>query len=186
MNDYRARLHRRGVIGGAIGLAAGAVLDAGPVAAGRGWCRVDPVVAIDGEVADIFVAVPLADILAVNGATEIVVALPAGVDGRLVVPGLWATEKGDFSGAGFRHGEYTRFVKSRRLERTRDGIEVKVSVRVPARGKVPVRVEFAPRIVGVLRPDATKGAANAWVRLKTTFQPGGRSARVVFPSVSFF
>ena len=161
------RSTRRSVLlalgGGAAGLAPR------PAAAGRQWCRMDPLVAIDEALAEILVAVRFVDVLRVSGPTAIVVAVPPGVDARLLVPGAWSTKRGTLSGPGFRHGEYTRFRADRRLERTRKGIQLEIAVRVPSREPLPVRLEFAPRVVGLLDPAAAEGTTNAWVRLTTTF-----------------
>jgi hypothetical protein len=51
---------------------------------------------------------------------------------------------------------------------TDNGIEVLVEVFVPATDdEMPVRVEFAPRILGILWPASAEGTANSWVRLRT-------------------
>ena len=40
---------------------------------------------------------------------------------------------------------------------------------------MPVRVEFAPRAVGILWPASAEGTANEWITLRTTFSPGRES-----------
>ena len=125
--------------------------------AGVGWCRTDPVVVVDGRVADIFVSARFDDLSKINGPTEIVVSTPVGIDAELVI----AT-------AGFGYGEKVRFVQSESLQVTSQGIEVRVKVRVPARvDAVPVRVELAARVVGVLQPDEAEGNANNWIPLRS-------------------
>ena len=134
--------------------------------AGRAWCRTDPVVSINGELADVFVAGPPEAPLLVNGANEIVVTVPDGVKKQLVLNDL-----------GFGQGNTVSFKTSSRLRVTRSGVEVKVAVRVPVDdsklpdydGPMPVRVEFAPRVVGILSPASAEGTANQWVTLRTTF-----------------
>jgi hypothetical protein len=172
MQAPRVRVPRRVLGRGLLGLAAVGALGPQPSLATRGWCRMDPVIRIGDDptgIADIFVAVPLGDILAVNGETRIVVAVPPGVAAKLLVPGVWKDRRGELSGVGFGHGEFIRFVHSRRLRRRRQGIEVQVTVRVPARRAIPVRLEFAPRVLGILDPAANEGVANRPVRLRTTF-----------------
>lgn len=128
-----------------------------PVSAGRSWCRTDPVIQVDGDLADIFVSGPPEAPLLVTGPTEIVVTVPIGVDTRLIVADL-----------GFGKGQVVSFQKSSELHRTPTGIEIEVAIFVPAvDSDMPVRVEFAPRILGVLSPDSAEGTANSWVILKT-------------------
>ncbi len=148
--------HRRSVCR-ALGFAILALGLIGPSAsAGVGWCRTDPVVVIDGHLADIFVSARFDDLSKVNGPTEIVVSTPVGVDAELVI----AT-------TGFGYGEKVRFVESESLEVTSEGIELRIKVRVPARiDAMPIRVEFAPRVVGVLQPDEAEGHANEWISLR--------------------
>jgi hypothetical protein len=121
------------------------------------WCRTDPVVLIDGQLADIFVSAQFDDLKKVNGPTEIEVSTPVGVDPELAI----AT-------AGFGYGEKVRFAESESLKVTPEGIELRIKVRVPARDDaMPIRVEFAPHIVGVLRPAEAQGHANEWISLRT-------------------
>lgn len=120
--------------------------------AGVGWCRLDPIVMIDGNIADIFVAVPLLDLLKVNGPTEIIVTTPPDVSAYLILPGV-----------GFLHGEIVTFETSPELNVTEEGIDVWIQVYVPARKNIPVLVEFAPHIIGILWPTSAEGTANSWV-----------------------
>jgi hypothetical protein len=132
-------------------------LSAGGASASMGWCRSDPVVMIDGQVADVFISAPLDAPLKVTGPTEVVITVPVGVDAALIASDL-----------GFGSGEVVRFRESRRLRDLGDRVQVKVAVRVPAvDDEMPVRVEFAPRIVGILSPDQAEGTANRWITLKT-------------------
>jgi hypothetical protein len=115
------------------------------------------VVAIDGQLADVFVSAQVGDLLLVTGPTEIAVTTPVGVGSSLAV----AT-------AGFGYGEVVYFGESPSLNLTSEGIEVRIKVRVPARSDaMPIRVEFAPRVVGVLQPAAAEGNANQWISLRT-------------------
>jgi hypothetical protein len=113
---------------------------------------------IDGAIADVFVSAPLTAPLKVTGPTEVVITVPEGVETAVVLTDL-----------GFGRGETVTFKESARLRRTADGVQLKVAVRVPARDdEMPVRVEFAPRILGILWPDSAEGTANDWVVLRTT------------------
>lgn len=75
------------------------------VAASHGWCRSDPVVSIDGELADIVYDAPLEAPLNVSGPTQIVVTVPYGVQASLVL-----------AGPGFGHGEQVSFANSHKLK----------------------------------------------------------------------
>ena len=149
--------HRRSVCR-VLGFAILALSLLGPSAsAGVGWCRTDPVVVIDGRLADIFVSARFDDLSKVNGPTEIVISTPVGVDAELAI----AT-------TGFGYGEKVRFVQSESLQVTSQGIEVRIKVRVPARiDAMPIRVEVAPRVVGVLQPDEAEGNANEWISVRS-------------------
>ncbi len=127
-----------------------------PRQAGVHWCRTDPVVVIHGQIADVFVSVPLDALRKVNGPTEIVITTPVEVGASMAAPGV-----------GFGYGEKVMFEESPALEITPDGIEVRIKVQVPARDDIPVRVEFAPRVVGVLAPDRAEGTANEWISLRS-------------------
>ncbi len=71
------------------------------------------------------------------------------------------------AGVGFDRGERVRFARSRKLRRGKDGIQV--AVRAPSRVEMPITVESAPRILGILWPETADGQANEWVKLTTTF-----------------
>jgi hypothetical protein len=138
------------------GLALAAATEVGAI---KNWCRTDPVVAIDGELADIFVAAPVEAPTLVTGPNEVVVIVPRGVPARVILNDL-----------GFGKGTETAVEESRALRETEHGIEVVIKVRVPARDDdMPVRVEFAPRVVGILWPESAEGVANEWITLRTEF-----------------
>lgn len=129
-----------------------------PAAAGRGWCRSDPLILIDGELADIFCTAPLSMLLQATGPTKIVVTVPKGVKTHLVLGGI-----------GFGRGEKTTFKKSKRLKKKGGKIDVEIKAMMPAKNDLPVGLEFAPRLLGILNPDTAEGVANSWVTLKTKF-----------------
>ncbi len=134
------------------------VLATHPAAAGVGWCRTDPVVVIDGRVADVFVSVPLDALSRVTGPTEIVITVPVGVTNTWAVPG-----------PGFGYGEVVTFDQSPALSETAEGVEILVKVYLPATDdEMPVLVEFAPHVIGVLAPDGAEKTANTWIRLRTS------------------
>lgn len=132
------------------------LVTAAPARAGVGWCKSDPVVLIEGQAADILVSAPADAPLRVTGPTRIVVSLPRGVDASVVVSGL-----------GFGYGEEVSFVEARHLKVTREGIQLRIGVYVPATDDMPVLLEFAPWLDGLLAPDAAPGTANSWVVLTT-------------------
>lgn len=159
MTSRPARLDRRTALRSALALAAAPfAVGSRSARAGRGWCRSDPLISINGELADIFVDAWLDAPLDVTGPTEIVVAVPRGVRAALVL-----------AGPGFGKGENVRFVRSRKLKKKKSGIQIGVSVFVPAVEEGPVGVEFAPRVVGILDPVRAEGTANRWVALSARF-----------------
>jgi hypothetical protein len=134
------------------------LLSPGALAA-RAWCKTDPLIMVDGDLANIFVMSSLTAPLKVTGPTEIVVAVPEGVSARLI-----------FADLGFGRGQVVRFVTDPQLQVTDVGRELRIAVRVPARdAALPVRVEFAPHILGILAPASAEGLANEWVTLSVVF-----------------
>ena len=133
----------------------GLVLTGSPAQAGKGWCRVDPIVIIDGEIADVFVGSTLSALLTTTGPIRMVVTVPPGTQATKLISDL-----------GFGRGYDFRFAESSDLVATEDGIPVRVDVYVPATDdSLPVSVYFAPRLLGILWPASVDGYANSWVSL---------------------
>jgi hypothetical protein len=125
-------------------------------AAGVAWCRTDPAILVDGVPADIFVSAPIDAPLKVTGPTEIVVSTPVGIEAVLIAYGV-----------GFGKGEVVSFDQSRKLKVSPDGIELRVEVFLPASDDaMPVLVEFAPRVLGIVAPVTVEGTANDWISLR--------------------
>ncbi|HYN88701.1 MAG TPA: hypothetical protein VER55_09230 [Ardenticatenaceae bacterium] len=126
----------------------------------RGWCRLDPIVMIDGQLASIFVASYLEMQLLATGKTQVIVTVPPGVRSQLVATDV---------GFGL-HGYDVRFAESGELTATHDGLDIQIEVVVPARdareGPLPVTVDFIPIGFGRLTPGSAEGLANTWVILR--------------------
>ena len=121
------------------------------------WCKTDPVVTIDEQVADIWVSSTSEAFTAATGPTQIVITVPVGASTTYVVADL-----------GFGHGYDVQFAESPSLKVTASGMEVHVAVYVPTGDStLPVLVEFAPRVVGILAPASAEGTTNAWIDLGT-------------------
>jgi hypothetical protein len=160
---YKVRLVRRVRVGGwmltlAVAVATlGLLVTAPETQAGKGWCRVDPVVIIEGQIADVFVGSTLSALLTTTGPIEIVVTVPTGTRVQHVISDL-----------GFGRGYDFSFAESDALVATDDGVPVEVDVYVPAtRDELPISVYFAPRLLGLLSPASADGYANSWVSLST-------------------
>ena len=162
MHDSPCRRPRRDAVRllGLAALALPAALRPRTADALRGWCRLDPIVTIDGQLASIFIASYLEMQLLATGPTEVVVTVPPGIRSRLVATDL---------GFGL-HGYDVRFAESDELTATQDGLEVQIKVVVPARdaadGPLPVTVDFIPLGFGRLTPGSAEGLANTWVILR--------------------
>ncbi len=144
-------------------VAAPALLPALPrreAAAGRGWCRVDPVVRIDGQTAHAYVAAR------VDTPSE-ARALAAGpIRLRLrVPPGIAADHLA--SDRGFGDGYEVEIEAAAELAATEEAVPVEVLAYAPMAGAVPIRVEFRPLGLGRLGPGEAEGTANAWVAVRT-------------------
>jgi hypothetical protein len=154
---------RRHVLRAAVTLATAAlVVDSRISLAGRGWCRSDPLISIEGVPVDIFCTAHLTAPLQVKGPTEIVVSVPAGVNAALVLAGI-----------GFGRGEQVRFEATDRLKQSASAVALEVAVYVPAKNNLAIGVEFAPRVVGILDPVRAEGFANQWITLATQLSTGG-------------
>ena len=128
------------------------VLTGAPTGAIFGWCSRDPVVDIGGKRANIWVSSPNEILQKVTGPTVVKIAVPVGVGHELI-----STD----DGFGFDPAYDVRFVESDRLAVTNLGIEIRVSVRVPADAELPVLVEVTDRDGAILA--SAMGATNAWV-----------------------
>src|SRR5438132_8832920 len=56
--------------------------------AARGWCQSDPVIMVDGQLADVFVSSDLAMLLSATGPIQLVIEIPTGSTGSLVLSDL--------------------------------------------------------------------------------------------------
>jgi hypothetical protein len=137
-------------------LAAVLIAPSGTVTATIGWCKSDPLVQIGPNVVDIILSAPLNAPLKVTGPNEIVIIVPETVSAtavRLV---------------GFGQGEVVSIDHSHKLKVTEDGIEVVVRAFVPSiDDTMPVVLDFAPNILGLLNPASAQGFANTWITLET-------------------
>lgn len=138
------------------------VVMAPAASAARAWCRTDPIVVIDGTLADVFVSGPLLAPLKVTGPTRLIITVPEGVKTSMILTDL-----------GFLRGYDYQLKQSSELRKTGRDIDVRIEVYVPARdSSMPVKVEFAPRLLGILWPDSAEGTANQWITLNTVLRTG--------------
>jgi hypothetical protein len=145
------------LLGGAALAAVAAGVAIGRAEAARTWCRTDPVVMIDGKVADIWLG-SYSDLHSTaTGPAQIVVSVPKGVATQLLACDL-----------GFgRLGYEVSFQVDTSLTRTKRGPRVIVSAYVPSSDpSLPLTVEFAPRSSGLTAAGAS-GSVNDWVTLQT-------------------
>ena len=134
------------------------LLISAPASAGRAWCRSDPVVIINGSIADVFISSSLLAPLQVTGPTQVVITLPENASILAI------------SDLGFLHGEVVTVKRSSALHVTAQGVEFMIDVYVPAKNTaLPVTVDFAPRILGILWPASASGTSNQWIHLAVTF-----------------
>ena len=127
-------------------------------AAGRTWCRTDPLLSIGGVRANVYVSGLLDVRYDTSGPIGLVVRVPTGVLGEVL-----ATD------SGFGHGYEITFEERAKLRESSERIELEVAVYVPATesGKdQPILVEFVPEDAV---EDAEKKAkrTNEWITIKT-------------------
>jgi hypothetical protein len=130
--------------------------------AARGWCTADPVVLIDGQLADIFVSSDPSMLTSANGPIKMEITIPTGSTGTVVLRDL-----------GFLHGYSITWKYSSSLRHTTAHTQVQVRVYAPSRMTLPVTVTFAPRslssgLLAVLIGQSASGQSNSWVSLKTS------------------
>jgi hypothetical protein len=130
--------------------------------AARGWCQADPVIMIDGQLADVFVGSSPEMLLKATGPIRMEITIPTGSKGSVVLTDL-----------GFLRGYDIVFKHSSALTKTRTHTQVKIRVYAPATtSSLPVTVTFAPRslnssLTQVLLGTSTTGTSNQWVSLTT-------------------
>ncbi len=123
---------------------------AAPASAGVSWCRSDPIIMVDGQVANILVSKDANHKAKITGATLLVVEVPSGSDYRLI----------DMDN-GFGFGYQITFVENSNLVSKNGFVEVRVKVMVPADdSSLPVRVELQPQ--GKVKSFNKVGSANEW------------------------
>ena len=144
----------------ALGLMVG--LTARDASAARGWCLADPVIMVDGQLADVFVTSDLAMLTAANGPIQLVIAIPKGSKGSVVLTDL-----------GYGHGYKISFVQQANLTRTSHHTQIHIRAYVPATTALNVQVNFAPRslnagLTAILLGKTAEGVANSWFDLTTS------------------
>lgn len=122
-----------GAVALALALLVGMVGDAG---AGRTWCRMDPVIKIDGKVADIWLNGAVELNSSATGPAQIVVRVPLGVRAEVLATDL-----------GFnKQGYVITFREDPSLGRNASGPQIVIWASVPSPDdSLPLEVVFAPR-----------------------------------------
>jgi hypothetical protein len=157
--NRRAFLTRAGIV------AAGSLValkGVGQAEAARSWCSMDPIVSIDGRLADIFLSSDIKLLLTATGPSVLRIGIPVGSKGTVLLKDL---------GFGLK-GYDIKFVTDSSLKSTSTRREVTVAAYVPSRdGSLPLKVTFAPRtldssLTQILFGASAQGFVNQWVRLK--------------------
>ena len=128
-------------------------LTATPAGASPVWCAKDPVVEIGGKRVHVYVSSHEEILTTVSGPTKVRITVPVGVSTELI-----STDEG-FAGQGYE----VEFAESENLDATYMGVQIRVSVRVPAAVELPVKVKVTDGDDSGLNRDI--GTTNAWVRL---------------------
>jgi hypothetical protein len=129
--------------------------------AARGWCKVDPVIMVDGQLADVFVGSTLEMLTSATGPIKIEIVMPSNSKGSVIL-----------MDAGFLRGYKITFVKSSSLKKTKTHTPLKINVYAPSKKSLPVTVTFAPRrlnakLTDILFGMSVDGLSNTWVSLST-------------------
>jgi hypothetical protein len=130
--------------------------------AARGWCRMDPIIMVDGQLADVFIGSTLEMLVSATGPIQLEITIPTNSTGFVVLTDL-----------GFLKGYNIVFKKSSALTRTWNHTQIQIRVYAPAKNSaLPVTVNFAPRSLTsslweILIGTSVDGHANQWVSLTT-------------------
>ncbi len=129
--------------------------------AARGWCKVDPVIMVDGQLADVFVGSTPEMLLQATGPIKMEIMIPKGSKGAVILMDL-----------GFLRGYDIKFIQSAELKKTKTHTQIQVRVYAPSKTTLPVTVTFAPRtlnssLTDILFGSSVDGSSNSWVTLRT-------------------
>lgn len=130
--------------------------------AARGWCRVDPIIVVDGQLADVYIGSSLTMLLQATGPISLEITIPNSSTGYVILNDL-----------GFLHGYNVVFKHSSALTRTRTHTQIQARVYAPASSSdLPVTVTIAPRslsssLMEILLGTSADGHANSWVTVTT-------------------
>jgi hypothetical protein len=133
-------------------LAVAVALQVNGAAAGRTWCKMDPVIAVDGRLANIYIATDAGIAVAGTGPVQLVVSVPPGVSFSLVS-----------ADAGFGFGYQVSFKTWTKLRASATVAGIMVEAYVPSTdGGLPVQLQIVPAATGRVSGSRT-GTTNQWV-----------------------
>ncbi len=134
----------------------------GQIAIGSGWCRVDPIVEINGEEIQVWVAVPNGAEDAVNGPIEVEFTAPAG-----------ATTEVTFVDSGFNgYGETVTFAPGATVNS--DGsMNIQITVHVPMDTSSMTSSDAVPVQLEIITSDGSRFVTGNHVQTQTTVTVGG-------------
>ncbi len=115
------------------------------------WCRVDPVIIVNGTTYNVIISSPASILDSATAATDVVVTVPAGADYALV-----ATDN------GFGFGETVTFVESSSRSLRSGAGAIGITVKVPSTTRLPVAVDVLTESAAVA---STVGQTNQRVSL---------------------
>ncbi|MGI8642596.1 MAG: hypothetical protein ACR2LS_00570 [Thermomicrobiales bacterium] len=94
------------------------------------WCRVDPLISVNGTTYNVILSSPMSILEAATGPTEVIVTVPEGSEYELI-----STD------AGFGYGETVTFVESSSRSLRNGAGNISIATKVPATSQLPVLVE---------------------------------------------
>jgi len=134
------------------------VLVARPTSA-DGWCRIDPIVRVDGQEASIYIVTQADSTARAHSYANVLVEYPWQSQGELV----WVDPN-----HGFGYGFGVQVVPSDSLSYPAGGIGIRISVMVATgQNDQPVMVEWAPGPEGSATYASVIGTTNSWIVLDT-------------------
>lgn len=155
------QIHRRSIVEAmavlCAALIAAAVFPA--LASADGWCRVDPIIRVDGKQASIYVVTEADSAVRANSQANVTIEYPIGADGELV----WVDPN-----HGFGYGLTVQMVPSPGVSYTEEGAEIRITVRMTTPHVFePMMIEWAPGQAGSPTTASAIGETNRFVVLET-------------------
>lgn len=133
-------------------------------AGANGWCRIDPIIRVDGHEASIYIVTEADSTVRSTAYANVLVEYPWQSDGELV----WVDPN-----HGFGYGMGVQVLPALDLGYPAGGIAIRISVLVAtSQNGQPLMIEWAPGPAGNPTTSTMVGATNTWIVLNVVLPTG--------------